>query len=118
MIRITANITYGCHNGKTVERKTKNSPPFEAGAAEKELVEKGLAEYVDAEPSEVTLEYLKALKMSDLKGFAEEIGVKYKTGTKKDAFAEIVWNAYSAPMSGYGGYSNPFGYPEDDNEQI
>lgn len=117
MIRITANITYGLHNGRRVEKKTKNSPPFEAGAAEKELVAKGYAEYVDAEPSEITLEYLKALKLSDLKGFANEIGVKYKAGTKKDIFAELVWTAYSAPMTGYNGdYSNPFGYPEDTNE--
>ena len=46
--------------------------------------------------------------MSDLKEFAESIGVKYKAGTKKDAFAEIVWNAYNPPAF------NPFSFPEGD----
>lgn len=109
MIRIISNATVGCHINRRVVKKTKDSSPFSLDPeVEAELVESGIAEYADEPAGEVSLDYLKSLKMSDLKEFAESIGVKYKAGTKKDAFAEIVWDAYKPPAF------NPFSFPEGD----
>lgn len=49
MIRIITNTTYGYHNGRFVEPKTKNSEPFSVRPErEAELVAAGIAEYVEA----------------------------------------------------------------------
>ena len=48
MIRIITDTTFGYRKGKTIEPKTKDSEPFElTKKREKELVEMGIAEYVE-----------------------------------------------------------------------
>ena len=48
MIRIIADTTYGHSEGNIIEPKTKNSEPFSVTPErEAELVEMGVAEYVD-----------------------------------------------------------------------
>lgn len=120
MIRITSEITYGYHNGKTIEKKTKSSPPFKLDEQdEKKLVERGFAEYVasyDMPDGDITLDYLRSLKMVEIKKIGEEIGVNFKVGTKKEDYIQKVWAAYNPPMQIYEESYNPFGYPEEDHE--
>lgn len=53
MIRIIIDTTYGYRNGDIVEPKTKNSGPFTIDPErEAELVEMGVAEYVDEAATE------------------------------------------------------------------
>lgn len=108
MIRIINNTTFGYWNGRNVEPRTKNDPPFSVSPErEAELVTLGIAEYVtesdekseqespgeETEQPEITLEYLKSLKMDELREVAAQFGVDYKVGTKKADFAESVWAA-------------------------
>ena len=110
MIRIITNTTYGFNNGKFIEPKTKDSEPFSVRPErEAELVAAGIAEYV-GEPEKVqdtrtdeateaieagaidlTEDYLKGLKMSELKELAGTLGIAYKVGMKKtDLIAAIL----------------------------
>ena len=67
MIRIITDTTFGYRKGKTIEPKTKDSEPFElTKKREKELVEMGIAEYVEEQEEE------KADNMEDVKEAAEE----------------------------------------------
>lgn len=96
MIRIITEAAYGLHRKNRVVVMTKSSGPFTLSEREEErLVRKGIAEYVGQkeEPGEVTLEYLKSLKMDELKEFAEQHGIKYVANARKADFAEIVWNS-------------------------
>ena len=53
MIRIITETTFGYRKGKTIEPKTKDSEPFElTKKREKELVEMGIAEYVEQQEEE------------------------------------------------------------------
>lgn len=53
MIRIITDTTFGYRKGKTIEPKTKDSEPFElTKKREKELVEMGIAEYVEVKQEE------------------------------------------------------------------
>lgn len=67
MIRIITDTTFGYRKGKTIEPKTKDSEPFElTKKREKELVEMGIAEYVEEQ------EEKKADDMEDVKEDATE----------------------------------------------
>lgn len=67
MIRIITDTTFGYRKGKTIEPKTKDSEPFElTKKREKELVEMGIAEYVEEQ------EEKKADDMEDVKDVAPE----------------------------------------------
>lgn len=53
MIRIITDTTFGYRKGKSIEPKTKDSEPFElTKKREKELVEMGIAEYVEVKQEE------------------------------------------------------------------
>ena len=55
MIRIITDTTFGYRKGNTIEPKTKDSEPFElTKKREKELVEMGIAEYVEEQEEEKT----------------------------------------------------------------
>lgn len=67
MIRIITDTTFGYRKGKTIEPKTKDSEPFElTKKREKELVEMGIAEYVEEQEKEKTGD------MEDMKEDTEE----------------------------------------------
>ena len=67
MIRIITDTTFGYRKGKTIEPKTKDSEPFElTKKREIELVEMGIAEYVEEQ------EEKKADDMEDVKEDATE----------------------------------------------
>ena len=102
MIRIIDNSTFGYWNGRSVEPKTKKSPPFSTNPQrEAELVKKGTAEYVEnAEDvtTEITQEYLEGLKLEKLKEVAGQFGVTYRIGTTKADFVNEVWAAFAPPQ--------------------
>lgn len=95
MIRIITNTTYGYHNGRFVEPKTKDSEPFSIRPErEAELVAKGIAEYVgetatvsemetvveetEAEPVEVPEPETVAEATEEIDGF--EVNKEYLEG--------------------------------------
>ena len=110
MIKIISNATFGFWNGTSVEPKTKDSKPFcVSSKREAELVALGIAEYVEKIDEtlvsqgnggetefEVTKEYLKGLKLEQLKEFAEQFGVTYRIGVTKADFVNEVWEAITS----------------------
>lgn len=100
MIRIISDDTYGMHKGNTVVVKTKDCGPFEMEPPkEAELVKLGIAEYVNEtrhdDQDGLTREYLQSLKLDELKVLAnEEFGIKFKFGTNKAKFIDLILDAY------------------------
>lgn len=107
MIKIIKG-TYGYINKGRIEPKNSSSEPFSIDPQrEAELVEQGVAIYVDvpqkeavkepenavADNAEITLEALKDMNFDALKDFAKQYGLTYKVGTKKTAFAKMVFEA-------------------------
>ena len=110
MIRIITNTTYGFNNGKFIEPKTKDSEPFSVRPErEAELVAAGIAEYVgepkkaeevaeeiEAEEAikagaiDLTEDYLKGLKMAELKELAGTMGITCKGSMKKADIIEAI----------------------------
>lgn len=89
MIQIISGI-YGMKKGKMIVPITKKDGPIEIDPErEKELVEAGIAKYVEAEKQEKAEmeEELKDKKVDELKAIAEEMGIEYPDRAKK---AELI----------------------------
>ena len=99
MIRIVNDSTFGYWNGQRVERKTKKSAPFSISVErEKELVDMGIAAYVDVQSSSerMTLAQLQEMKLNELKEIGQKMGETHKPGTKKTEYAARVYDAMNA----------------------
>lgn len=106
MIKIVSEAAYGLHYKNRIVVMTKKSGPFALSEPEEAaLVRKGIAEYVGEkqQPEQITLEYLKSLKMDELKEFAEQHGIKYVANARKAEFAEIVWDKMRPDDVPFGG---------------
>lgn len=94
MIRII-NGTYGYRDPETgfIEAKTSKSEPFElTGEREKQLVEAGVAEYVECAPvhSEEEIKYSERSTKDELKAVAEKVGAEVNEEmAKKEMIAAI-----------------------------
>lgn len=89
MIKIISGI-YGMKKGRMVVPVTEKDGPIEIDPErEKELVEAGIAKYVETEKQEEaeTEEELKDKKVDELKAIADEMGIEYPDRVKK---AELI----------------------------
>lgn len=110
MIKMVAGV-FGLPVGSgIVERKTKDSEPFNASAEqEARLVKLGLARYVDAPvpaepigfdetPDEVAIRPLDELTANELRALGKEYGLTFKVGMKKVDMIAALTAAQSAPV--------------------
>lgn len=85
MIQIISGI-YGLKKGKMVVPVTEKDGPIKLDAQrEEELVNAGIAKYVNAEKEEEAEagEELKEKKVDELKAIADEMGIEYPERVKK-----------------------------------
>ena len=107
MIRIISSGMVGYHKNGRVIRLTKKSEPISLDLnVEAELVEKGIAEYVDGMDIS-SLEGLNDMKFNELKRYGKSIGAKFEVGMGKEEYANVVWNVMN---------NNESESEKDDNE--
>lgn len=90
MIRIVKGA-YGLPQGRIVKAITKDDGPISIDPKrEAELVEAGVAEYVDepeANEENVAVEHM---TVQQLKSVADQLGIKYPSNIKKDALIQLI----------------------------
>lgn len=102
MIRIIKG-TFGMNKDGAIVGITKDDGPISIDPErEEELIRLGIAEKVEqsGEEFEVTEDYLKSLKMTELKEFSARIGIKFKAGTNKEDFIREILNAVDEEAAG------------------
>ena len=90
MIQIISGI-YGLKKGKMVVPVTEKDGPIKLDAQrEEELVNAGIAKYVNTEEEIEAEEELKDKKVDELKSIADEMGIEYPERVKKSDLIALI----------------------------
>lgn len=96
MIKIINGI-YGMPKGKMVVPVTAEDGPIEIDPKrEQELVEQGVAEYVNAPAAEEDVQ-LDKMNVRQLKEIADQMGIEYPGNIKKDDLIQLIETAEEEP---------------------
>lgn len=82
---------YGLPQGKIVKAITKDDGPISIDPKrEAELVEAGVAEYVDEPEANEGDVAVDRMTVQQLKSVADQLGIKYPNNIKKDALIQLI----------------------------